>query len=495
MHVAVHLNKGGIRRWHLHLLECLTALPGCQVSVILEDGVVHLPGGLETLFLLEAVLHGSKGPAAVERVEPAELAGFDRASGEPVDLELDLWGGADPVGGRVWTLAYNSVPGDQGLVAAVLEGSSVVAELLENGQPVAGGRLGTELGGVALATFQDVALRTVTLIVAAVRQGGPPPPPVLPGERAGRPTGSRRIVRSLHARAVTALAGNIARRLYQLCYRTPHWRVGWRRLEGDDLLDLRHHPSSGWADLPDDGRRFYADPFPIAKDGRVTLFVEDFIHAIGKGIVSAVEFGPSGPLGRPVPVLEEDIHLSYPFVFERDGEMWMIPETHQRDTVELYRAESFPSGWVREAVLVSGVTASDATLVEHDGVWWMFATVRDGGGAFSDALHLWHAPDFRGPWTAHCANPVLIDIASARPAGRMVSRRGALLRPVQDCRDGYGAALGLARVTRLDRYGYSQAVETILGPGPLWPGRRLHTLNSAGGFEFIDGSAMAPRWR
>ncbi|MGH1587213.1 hypothetical protein ACRBEV_01255 [Methylobacterium phyllosphaerae] len=41
--------------------------------------------------------------------------------------------------------------------------------------------------------------------------------------------------------------------------------MGWRRLAGPDLIDLRRHPESGWQVLPDDGRRFYADPFAIAR--------------------------------------------------------------------------------------------------------------------------------------------------------------------------------------------------------------------------------------
>ena len=77
----------------------------------------------------------------------------------------------------------------------------------------------------------------------------------------------------------------------------------------------------------------------------------------------------------------------------------------------------------------------------------------------------------------------------------MVERNGQLLRPVQDCRRSYGAALGIARVTHLDLTGMEQVVETILTPGALWNGRKLHTLNEAGGLEFIDGSAIAPRWK
>ena len=61
---------------------------------------------------------------------------------------------------------------------------------------------------------------------------------------------------------------------------------------------------AGWTDLPDDGRRFYADPFPIVWRGRTFLFVEEFEHRRGKGVISAVEFGADGPLGAPEPVLE-----------------------------------------------------------------------------------------------------------------------------------------------------------------------------------------------
>ncbi len=40
----------------------------------------------------------------------------------------------------------------------------------------------------------------------------------------------------------------------------------------------------------------------------------------------------------------------------------------------------------------------------------------------------------------------------------------------------------------------NSACSTVLRPGPLWPGRRLHTLNRAGRLECIDGSATARRF-
>jgi hypothetical protein len=296
----------------------------------------------------------------------------------------------------------------------------------------------------------------------------------------------------------------LGRGVDRLRYRQPHWRVGWRRLDGPDVIDLGALPATGWTDLPDDGTRFYADPFAIEHQGRTFLFVEDYPYARGKALISVVEFGPDGPLGTPVPVLTEPHHLSYPFVFERDGSFWMIPESCAAGTVDLYRAESFPGGWVKKRTLLSGVVASDVTLLERDGRWWMFATCRESlpkgtglpeRGSYSDALHLWSAHDFRGPWTPHPRNPVLIDSASARPAGRIVSRAGALVRPVQDCRRAYGGALALARIDRLDDEAYAQTVLTRLEAGPGWAGPCLHTLNRSGMFEFIDGAGRVSRRR
>jgi hypothetical protein len=482
MRLVLRIDASALRRWHLDLLERLDAATGHATVVELsEKNAASRPiqGGLDRCGAF----------ATIDR--SAITARLDRVAAAP-DLMLDLGSRQRQAGGmRHWHLLVDGRAGDGALAAAALANRPPVVELMEGDRVVAAGRLGTEHGGHPQAMLTDVLARLVTLILAALN-GGSPRLPILPDAPPLRhaPVLSSPGPIGVRARqwAGRALAG-----VYRRLFHAPHWRVGWRKLDGPDLMALRRHPASGWRTLPDDGSRFYADPFPLLHRGRLTLFVEDFPHATGKGVISAVAFGPDGPLGTPEPVLEQDGHLSYPFVFERDGEVWMIPESCSAGRVDLYRATAFPGGWVREATLIEDIVASDATIVEHDGQWWMFATVQDHGGAYSDALCLWSAPDFRGPWTAHPHNPVLIDIASARPAGRMVTRDGTLLRPVQDCRRGYGKALGIARVTRLDPEGFEQEVETILTPGPLWRGRRLHSLNSAGGFEFIDGSSQAPK--
>jgi hypothetical protein len=491
MRLTLNIDASPLRRWHLLLIERLETIPGLDLSISLPDVDPPDQSGLGPLFRVEGLLHNLRSDGLFARASRAEVTvPTNRPTGQ-ADLVLDLGEGRALVPGRRWVLLVDGEAGEGALVAALLAGRMPLVELKEGAALIAAGRPGTEYGRILLATLDDVLSRVVTLIAAAVA-GGRLRVPALPPPEAEQAAAAPQA--GIAQTVVKAGVSKAIELVYRSCFHAPHWRVGWRKLDGPDLFALKRHPDSGWTDLPDDGTRFYADPFPILHEGRLTLFVEDFVHATGKGIISAVEFGPDGPLGTPEPVFEQPGHLSYPFVFAADGEVWMIPESCSAGRVDLFRATAFPGGWVKEATLIEGVTASDATLIEWNGLWWLFATVRDGGGSFSDALHLWSAPDFRGPWTPHPRNPVLIDIASARPAGDMIIRDGQLLRPVQDCRQGYGKALGIARVTRLDREGFAQGVETIIeAGGPLWPGRRLHSLNSAGGFEFIDGSAMARR--
>src|SRR5690606_30656375 len=100
-----------------------------------------------------------------------------------------------------------------------------------------------------------------------------------------------------------------------------------------------------WSRLAGPVDHFYADPFPLFRDGRDYIFLEDLDHRTDKGIISVVEFDGNGKPGPAKPVLEEDCHLSYPFLIERDGEVFMIPETSARREIAIYRASEFPFRW------------------------------------------------------------------------------------------------------------------------------------------------------
>jgi hypothetical protein len=217
--------------------------------------------------------------------------------------------------------------------------------------------------------------------------------------------------------------------------------------------------------------------------------VEDYPHATGKAVISAVPFDTRGNPQAPLVVLEEPHHLSYPQVFERDGEIWMLPEGSGGGRLTLYRASPFPDRWVAEAALLEG-EISDATLFEHGGWLWLFATDRDGHGSTSDTMVVFFSPALSGPWKPHPMNPVMIDRRMARPGGAFVRKGdGGIVLPVQDGTLGYGGGLGLSELLQLDtqtvRLSPARPVETTGD----WPYPKIHTLNRAGRLETIDGIA------
>lgn len=299
------------------------------------------------------------------------------------------------------------------------------------------------------------------------------------------------IVRSLNSQyyfAASALAGKISRFLSHLAKYPEHWRVAFRHLEGAGVLEELQWPQSSqspWQVLPDDGRRFYADPFVFVRDGQTHLFVEEFPYATGKGIVSHCLISANGKTSVPKPVLEAGGHLSYPFVFEHGGEVYMIPESGAERQVALYRARRFPDDWVLDCILLDDIEAFDATLVEYEGRFWIFAALAEGAATY-DTLGLFYSDSLRGPWHAHPRNPVLVDVRSARPAGSIVSHSGKLMRIVQDCLESYGWGMAICKIDTLDTENYQQSVLTRLRPPPCFQGTGTHTLNRCAGVEVID---------
>jgi len=241
--------------------------------------------------------------------------------------------------------------------------------------------------------------------------------------------------------------------------------------------------------------RDWADPFVVQKGGRYYVFFEELLYANRKAHISMMEIDANGVASPPQKVLEAEHHLSYPFVFEHDGSLYMMPESARSESVELYRCIDFPLVWKRERVLIDGLRLVDATLYKAQDRWWMFANSAAGESrTFDDELHLFHADKLSGEWHPHAKNPVKSDARSSRPAGALFMRDGALYRPAQVCVPRYGAGLAIQRVLKLTQQHYAERqVERLLADqsAGLFG---LHTMNRAGDLTVVDAFARRRRF-
>ncbi len=243
---------------------------------------------------------------------------------------------------------------------------------------------------------------------------------------------------------------------------------------------------------PHDG--FWADPFPVQSGGRNYIFFEDLPAPRERGHISVIEVDRQGRASQPTVVLERDYHLSYPFLVEDGGELYMIPETYGNGTIEIYRCVEFPGHWRRERVLLDGLLAVDATVHHADTRWWMFANVAADGAEVNDELHVFTSDRLLGDWKPLASNPVKSDVRGSRPAGKLFTQGGRLYRPSQVCAPIYGAGIALQRVTRLDE-NYEEQEERRILPAPGERVLGLHTINRAGDLSVTDAFVRRSRLR
>ena len=285
------------------------------------------------------------------------------------------------------------------------------------------------------------------------------------------------VYRSIRSRARSRLRGA-----------HPQWFLAIRkRTPARGFLD-----TTGYAVIPTPKDRFYADPFLFEREGKTYLFLEDYRYSAARAVVSCCEVGTDGKLGPIREVLNRPYHLSYPFLFEDDGEIYMIPETKGNLTVELYRAARFPDEWQLDTVLLRDLYAVDATIYKAEGKYWMFAGISNGRYSNSEELAIYHAESLRGPWKEHAGNPVVSDVCRARPAGALFrDAEGRLIRPSQDCSKAYGYATVFSEVLRLTETEYEE--RQIGRVEPTWLNGNLgtHTYTRTNGWEVIDGNLPA----
>jgi hypothetical protein len=238
----------------------------------------------------------------------------------------------------------------------------------------------------------------------------------------------------------------------------------------------------------------YADPFPFEHEGRNYVFFERFSDN-ERGSICCAELHRDGTTGEPQPVLTRSYHISYPFLFRWRGDIYLLPETSENRTVEVYGAVNFPERWELTAVLLNNVTALDPTLLEHEGKLWLFASGIGGIGTEWSELALFFANSLFGEWCPHPKNPVVRDIRRARPAGSLFFQRGTLIRPSQDCSSRYGYAISLNRIETLSQTDYREVPLTTIFPDWMPKICATHTFNQQGGVCMLDGLRLVPRWK
>jgi hypothetical protein len=206
--------------------------------------------------------------------------------------------------------------------------------------------------------------------------------------------------------------------------------------------------------------RFLADPFVFRHGDLDVCFVEDYDFRTKRGKISV--FKISGNKYEELgPALDEPFHMSYPFLFAVDNELYMCPETGEIREIRLYKCTDFPLQWSFHKTLMKDVPAVDTNIFFSKDRWWLLTTIDSSEiGELCSELHVFYSDTFDSDtWTPHAKNPVIFDSGRARNGG--FYRDGEkLLRVFQSQGfDQYGESMGIAQIKDLGTETYSE--ETV----------------------------------
>ncbi len=470
-----------IRSWQAECIKALAAVDGVRIA-----------GWIRVSTDVGLVATGPRSAAAV----PAVLVAADReASDGSLGLLLDLTGGAldghldASAATRRWRFGYGrSLDADPARTAISdyvegVKGTRLALVEEPAGRILREGWLQTmswwrgELHDHLLNDGRDWPAAAARDAIDAAWTPVPEPasePAAAPPMDTGMPM-------------VVLRAGAIGRRLVgstQAVIRQPEWNVGVIDAPIEQVGNGL--PPGGIHWFPTRPGFFAADPFGVEREGTLHVFFESYDQRRGLGSIWHVPVDADGGAGTPEPVIERDVHLSYPFVIEDRGRTFLMPEMSMAGKLELFEADDFPRGWRPVATLLDGVMVADASMVLFEDRWWLFATRADLGDNHS--LWIWHAYAVEGPWIPHLDNPVKIDIRSARPAGTPFVSDGVLHRPAQDGSRTYGGRIAINRVEVLTprRFVERTVASVEPAPGSAYP-NGVHTISRVGNRTLIDG--------
>ena len=239
--------------------------------------------------------------------------------------------------------------------------------------------------------------------------------------------------------------------------------------------------------IPNPPSRYLADPFIIKKGDNHYCFVEDYNCKTNKGCISVYEINNDSFKELGV-VLEENFHLSYPFLFHHEKELYMCPETHEAKDIRLYKCVDFPLKWKFAKTLIKNVSAVDTNIFYKDKKWWLLTTLSNSSLLdHNSQLHVFSSENILSDdWKPHKKNPVIFDPFFARNAGLIIEDNNFYRVYQKPGFNRYGESLGVAKIEELNEDNYKEQSKFEVSPNFLKDIEGTHTYNFSNGLLVLD---------
>lgn len=239
-------------------------------------------------------------------------------------------------------------------------------------------------------------------------------------------------------------------------------------------------------------RYWQADPFLFEKDGKTYLFYELWNWTIERGCIaySVVEDGKVSKIKK---VIKKKYHMSFPYIFEYNAKIYMIPEVGETESIKLFVAVSFPDKWEECKPLIQQIRGSDSIILSSNNEDFLLVSVlkNDNPGDIQNVLYILENNKLK---KNHKGNVVAQGEYGIRNGGKPFVYKGKQIRVGQDCTNRtYGKGLVLWKIESISpylekeyRYISREEISEHIRKKKQYRVDGIHTYNATDAYEVID---------
>ena len=255
------------------------------------------------------------------------------------------------------------------------------------------------------------------------------------------------------------------------------WNVAWRKCS--DKNSILNDKKSPFTFIKNSIRYWAADPFLFEHNGDIYIFAELYDYFKRRGVIGFYKLNGK-KRGKWISVISEDYHLSYPYIFKKDGQIYIMPESNASNSLYLYRAVNFPYEWEKAIAIRENVKLADTTLFDFNNKEY----------ALSFDVTFPKKPNLMLLDMKEKNNDKILDLENVelrRPAGKVLPDN---IRPAQNCTSDYGKGIIFYHYSLKDDEYSEEEIQRVF-PEDLSYSQEIyldgmHTYNRLDKYEVID---------
>ena len=228
--------------------------------------------------------------------------------------------------------------------------------------------------------------------------------------------------------------------------------------------------------------RWFADPFILEYDDTtITIFVEAYIYSKRKGVIGKIIADrKTFKLLEYTTILELDTHLSFPAIIRKNDGIYVYPENCHSGKSYIYKYDRGKDLLI-DPMELSPLSLTDAIITFVDGHEIMLATLSSNPhGKEITVLQRTEKNIFIPTQT------IILDDNTARGAGLSFLVGEKVIRPSQDCNDGYGRGVVFQEIICDNGVYYVKAINRIMACDDIYK-EGFHTFNRHKELAIVDG--------